>query len=276
LADNLIDKLKELGLNSYEAKVYLALLKQNPATGYEISKESGVPQARAYDTLKALETNNIVVAMGGKPVTYTPISPNELLDRWERSFKGSVKYLREALPSLSSETVEPIINLRGDEALFKHALDMINNAQHSLFVQIWREDAERLAPAFQAAKDRGVIIRMVGYDECNLNGVDVFQHERADTIQAAYGLRWFILSCDDQEGLIGTISTSEDRHPQAIITKNAGIVLLIKEFVVHDIFILDIEKNLPDQIEELYGKDRITVRQKIEGNEPRISLRVHN
>jgi sugar-specific transcriptional regulator TrmB len=154
LADNLVDKLKELGLNSYEAKVYLALLRQNPATGYEISKESGVPQARAYDTLKALEANNIVVAMGGKPVTYTPISPHELLDRWERSFRGSVNYLREALPSLANETVEPIVNLRGKEALFKHALDMINNAQHSLFVQIWREDAQYLASAFQEAKKR--------------------------------------------------------------------------------------------------------------------------
>ncbi|HEY9744892.1 MAG TPA: helix-turn-helix domain-containing protein [Oculatellaceae cyanobacterium] len=274
MADNLVDKLKELGLNSYEAKVYLALLRQNPATGYEISKESGVPQARAYDTLKALEANNIVVAMGGKPVTYTPISPHELLDRWERSFRGSVNYLREALPSLANETVEPIVNLRGKEALFKHALDMINNAQHSLFVQIWREDAQYLASAFQEAKKRGVIIRMVGYDDCNIEGVDIFQHERADAIQQAYGLRWFILSADDKEGLVGTISNAEDRQPQAIITKNPGIVLLIKEFIVHDIFILDIEKNLPEEMNRIYGSNRTEVRQKIEGSESKISFRL--
>jgi sugar-specific transcriptional regulator TrmB len=272
LADNLIEKLKELGLNSYEAKVYLALLKQSPATGYEISKESGVPQARAYDTLKALESNNIVVAMGGKPVTYTPISPNELLDRWERSFKGSVEYLRETLPSISNETAEPIINLRGTDAIFKHAEDMINNAQHSLFVQVWREDAEKLAPALKAAIDRGVMVRIVGYDDCKLDGIEVFQHEYSEAIQDTYGFRWFILSADDVEGLVGTISTGNDRQPQAVITKNPGIVLLIKEFVVHDIFIMDIiERASRQQIGELYGGDLDKVRQRVQDS----GLRLH-
>ena len=50
--ENLLNHLKELGFNTYESKVYIALLKHHPATGYEVSKDSGVPQARAYDTLK--------------------------------------------------------------------------------------------------------------------------------------------------------------------------------------------------------------------------------
>jgi sugar-specific transcriptional regulator TrmB len=275
LADNLIDKLKELGLNSYEAKVYLALLKQSPATGYEISKESGVPQARAYDTLKALEASNIVVAMGGKPVTYTPISPNELLDRWEKSFKGSVEYLRETLPNLSNETAEPIINLRGTEGLFKHATDMINHAKASLFVQMWREDAEKLAPVFKEAVDRGVMLRIVGYDNCQLEGIEVFQHEYSEAIQETYGFRWFILSVDDEEGLVGTISTGE-RQPQAIVTKNPGVVLLIKEFVVHDIFIMDIiERASRKQIGELYGGDLDKVRQRVQAENVKFGLRLH-
>jgi sugar-specific transcriptional regulator TrmB len=276
LADNLIDKLKELGLNSYEAKVYLALLKQNPATGYEISKESGVPQARAYDTLKALEANNIVVAMDGKPVTYTPISPSELLDRWEKSFKGSLQYLRETLPSLSNETAEPVINLLGNEALFKHALDMINGAQQSLFVQIWREEAEHLASAFKAAADRGVNVRIVGYDGFKVDGLEIFQHEYSDAIHETYGFRWFILSADDQEGLIGTISINGDRQPKAIITKNPGIVLLIKEYVMHDIFIMDIiSRSSRELIRELYGDDLDKMRQRIQGNSQKPSLRPH-
>ena len=53
--DEIVEKLKELGLNSYEAKVYVALLKKYPATGYEIGKIADIPQARAYDTLKSLE-----------------------------------------------------------------------------------------------------------------------------------------------------------------------------------------------------------------------------
>ena len=128
-----IEKLKSMGFNTYEAKVYLTLLKHHPATGYEISKESGVPQARAYDTLKALEASNVVVSVGGKPVTYIPVTPEELLDRWERDFKGSITFLRESLPRMGDETVEPVINLRGEESIFKHALEMINAAQRTVF-----------------------------------------------------------------------------------------------------------------------------------------------
>ena len=45
--DELIENLKEIGLNSYEAKVYLALLKKYPATGYDVSKRADIPQSRA-------------------------------------------------------------------------------------------------------------------------------------------------------------------------------------------------------------------------------------
>ena len=59
--NDVIESLKELGLNSYEAKVYIALLKKYPATGYEVAKLADIPQSRAYDTLKSLETAKIVL-----------------------------------------------------------------------------------------------------------------------------------------------------------------------------------------------------------------------
>ena len=52
--NDVIESLKELGFNSYEAKVYVALLKKYPATGYEVSKLANIPQSRTYDTLKVL------------------------------------------------------------------------------------------------------------------------------------------------------------------------------------------------------------------------------
>ena len=58
--NEIIESLKELGFNSYEAKVYVALLKKYPATGYEVAQLADIPQSRAYDTLKALENEKIV------------------------------------------------------------------------------------------------------------------------------------------------------------------------------------------------------------------------
>lgn len=272
MQDSLIGKLKEMGFNTYEAKVYLALLKHHPATGYEISKESGVPQARAYDTLKALESNNVVVAIGEKPVTYTPVSPDELLARWERNFKGSIEFLRESLPSFSNETVEPVLNLRGEEAIFKHALEMIQHAQQSIFLEMWDEDVARLSQPLQDAKARGVDIRVVGYNNCEIDGIEIYQHGLARAIEESLGGRWLILEVDGREGLVGTVSMGE-RPPHAVVTRNPGIVLIIKELIVHDIFLLDVENNLSTEIERVYGKDLIKLRQKILGDE--IGLGAH-
>jgi sugar-specific transcriptional regulator TrmB len=211
----------------------------------------------------------MVVAMGGKPVTYTPISPEELLDRHERSFKTSISFLREALPSMGNETVEPVINLRGEEVIFKHALEMISHARRSIFLELWREDAERLAPALREAQSRGVDIKIVGYDDCCLDGIEVYQHGFARTIEQSLGGRWLILSVDEMEGMVGTVSMGE-RPPQAVLTRNPGIVLIIKELVVHDIFLLDVEENLQEEIERVYGKDLVKLRKKILGDETRI------
>jgi HTH-type transcriptional regulator, sugar sensing transcriptional regulator len=268
LSESLIDKLKELGFNTYEAKVYLALLKHHPATGYEISKESGVPQARAYDTLKALESSNVVVAIGGKPVTYMPVRPDELLDRWEKSFNHSIKYLREALPSLADEKVEPVINMRGEESIFKHALEMIQNAKHSIFIELWKVDAERLCHPLQEAKKRGIDVWVVGYDDCTLEGIEVYQHSDVELMDG----RWLIISVDDLEGMVSTVAVG-DRPPQAVVTRNPGIVLIIKELIVHDIFLIDVERNLRPEIERLYGKNMLMRRRKILG--PGVEVGMH-
>ena len=86
--NRLIEQFRQLGLNTYEAKVYIALLGKHPATGYEVSKSSSVPQARAYDTLKALESKNMVVSMGGKPQPRKP-QPSPLAAALDGDPQGS-------------------------------------------------------------------------------------------------------------------------------------------------------------------------------------------
>ena len=88
--DEIVEKLKEIGLNEYQSKVYIALLKKFPATGYEISKLANIPQSRTYDTLKSLESLNIALASNSKPVTYTPIKPKELTKRYKRKIDSKI------------------------------------------------------------------------------------------------------------------------------------------------------------------------------------------
>ena len=130
--DQLVEKLKDIGLNSYEAKVYLALLKKYPATGYEVSKLADIPQARAYDTLKALENDFVVISSPTKPITYTPIKPSELTKRYRRKITNTLDYLDKKLPNVKENYTEPVMNIEGLHSVVSKVLDVIKNAKKEL------------------------------------------------------------------------------------------------------------------------------------------------
>jgi len=56
----IIDLLSEFGLAANLGKTYVALLDNNPATGYEICTQSGVPRSAIYSVLKKLESLGII------------------------------------------------------------------------------------------------------------------------------------------------------------------------------------------------------------------------
>jgi sugar-specific transcriptional regulator TrmB len=52
--DHLLPPLFKLGLTNFEARAYLSLLKQGNVTGYELSKDSGIPSSKIYSVLNHL------------------------------------------------------------------------------------------------------------------------------------------------------------------------------------------------------------------------------
>lgn len=266
--NELITHLKELGLNSYESKVYVSLVKNHPATGYEVSKDSGVPQARAYDTLKTLENRGIVIAQQGRPTTYTPVSPQHLLDDWEKSFNSSVSYLRETLPHLTKDTVEPIHNIQGRQACLNVLEDKINDAQHNIFIEMWNNDAIRLGPALKAAIERGVNLYIVGYDNVDFDFCHVYQHPTDKALVERYSEQWLMMSVDEAEGLIATFPESPEKTPQLISTRNPGIVFVVQELVTHNIFLIEVEDKISTEFEAKYGESLVSIRKKLFTSNP--------
>lgn len=265
--DDILTHLKELGFNTYEARVYVSLLKHNPATGYEVSKESGVPQARAYDTLKSLESRNIVVASGiEKPISYTPIPPEELLNRCERSFNSSVDFLRDSLPSISENITQPVLNITGEKKIYDKAIEIISHAKKEIVIELWKEDLPYLETPLREAHERGVEIKAVAYNNVELEFGIIYQHGLGKTLENSLGGRWIVIAVDDREGLIGVVSALK-LTPQGVWTKNPGIVFVMKEFIVHDMFLVDIEEKLGKEIISEYGKDLEKLREKILGKD---------
>ena len=58
--DEAIAIIQRLGFTAYEAKTYLGLLACQPATAYEVAKQSTVPSSKIYETLNRLMSKGIV------------------------------------------------------------------------------------------------------------------------------------------------------------------------------------------------------------------------
>ena len=264
---DLVEKLKEIGFNSYEAKVYIALLKKYPMTGYETSKLANIPQARTYDTLKSLEEKGVVAAANTKPVTYTPLKPKQLLSSYQRKMNSTINYLEKHLPEVKDSYNEPIITISGKQNIQNKILEVIQNAKREIYMEIWSQDFKIFEQELLNAYNRNVEIRIVGYDNFSSKFGLVFEHAFARDIEMSLGGRMVIIAADDSEGIVGKISSfKNDLFDTNIIwTQNKSIVFIIKEFIVHDMYLIDVEENLVEQMKYIYGKGFKRLKDKVLG-----------
>ncbi len=70
-------QLTTLGLNRYEAAVYVSLLGRNRFTATEIATQAGVPRQRVYDVLESLAAKGLCVKRpGNRKRSYSAIDPS--------------------------------------------------------------------------------------------------------------------------------------------------------------------------------------------------------
>ncbi|GAB3681249.1 TrmB family transcriptional regulator [Salinarchaeum chitinilyticum] len=73
--------LGELGLSSYEEKVYRTLLVTGATTASDLSTASDVPRGRIYDVLNGLESRQLVRSQATDPTRYLAVEPETAVDR---------------------------------------------------------------------------------------------------------------------------------------------------------------------------------------------------
>ena len=265
---DLIEKLKEIGFNTYEAKVYVALLKKYPATGYEVAKLANIPQSRVYDTLKILEERNIVVSTNTKPTTYTPIKPKQLTSKIQKKMESTIKYLDKHLPEVKEDYNEPIITITGKQNIQDKVIEVIQNARREIYMEVWSQDYKIFEQELLNAYNRNVEIRIVGYDNFQSRFGLVFNHAFGRDIELSLGGRMVIIAVDDSEGVVGKMTSLKNDASGANIiwTKNKGIAFIIKEFIVHDMYLIDVEENLVEQMKYIYGKGFKRLKDKVLGS----------
>jgi len=109
------EKLVRIGFSEYEAKAYVALLRKNPVTGYELSKQSGVPRSMIYEVLGKLTTRGAAMKLqSGGTTKYSPVPAENFLDQLRREHEKLVDALKDDLTVLATvPDLEYVWNIEG-------------------------------------------------------------------------------------------------------------------------------------------------------------------
>ncbi|MBI5025370.1 MAG: TrmB family transcriptional regulator [Nitrospirae bacterium] len=245
-------KLTRLGLSEYEAKAYLALLKESPSTAYEIAKASGVPTSKVYEVVKRLEGRGMIQVIRGEHVKmFVPVSPDEFIGNYRAAIESNLQSLKGELKSFKGMIDEGYIwNIRDYEGLILKAGRMIETAKEKILLSLWPFELTRIENPLKSAEEKGLSIAVLHYGATNIRIGQIHKHPVEDTLYAEKGCRGFALVTDYREVLISRI---EGERAEAIWSLNQGIITIVEDYIRHDIYLMKIIKRFDNILKDRFG-----------------------
>ncbi|MFC1648917.1 TrmB family transcriptional regulator [Nanoarchaeota archaeon] len=217
-----LKKIKDLGLNSYEAKIWTALLSRGVSTAGEISDIANVPRSRSYDVLESLEKKGFIIMKVGKPIQYIAVPPDEVLERVKKAVQIDAEQKVEILVefensnlltdlrSLHTEGIESVdpteiagyIKTRAN--IQDQMSSLLKNARKSAYINTTSEglnEVQAISRSINKAVRNNVSIKISSPGNININGCEI----KSTILQG----RFMIV---DSEKVLFWI-TSEATHP---------------------------------------------------------------
>ena len=264
LDDRIVEDLRELGISGYEAKTYLALVREGrPMNGYAVAKRSGVPRSTVYETLSKLVARGAAfeVQDGDDATSYLPLPPRSLLARLERGFAASLERLEDAFDALPVGSVSLLLHrIEGQALVVARARDVIEAASDELYLSAWPDEVAVLGEALVRAHRRGVDLTSIVFGE-DVPTVGVsFVHRFSDpeTVRERVGCRLLAVVADRREVVIAG-AVGDDVW--GLYSDDPAIVLIAVEYVRHDIAMqVLVERFGTESVEKFWHDDPILER----------------
>ena len=184
ISEELVEKIKSsFNLNTYEARIWLALLMKGVATAGELADIADIPRSRAYDVLESLEKKGFVIMKLGKPIKYLAVPPTEVVERVKRRYEESMtRRINELEKVKTSDLIKELDTLhksgagsidvseksgaiRGQQNIISHLESMLKEAQKNVNIVTTQltfvRDAIALKPIFYELKERQIPVRII-------------------------------------------------------------------------------------------------------------------
>jgi sugar-specific transcriptional regulator TrmB len=246
--------LLDLGFTEYEAKTYFTLLKVNPATGYQISKEAGIPRSMVYEALGRLLNRGAILALPqGDTTRYAPVPVNALLDSLRHTYEDALDRALESLSKYEKPVPsEQVWNIEGREAILSCARELIRDSKDEVALSVSDETLLALLPELRTAHDRGVRIRILICGEAEIEFGQVVRHPQAESALQQIEDN-IVVVADGAHALVGGVGSDDT----AVWTGNRHLVFISMQYIWQEMFTQKVSERLgKDLICELTPEER--------------------
>ena len=221
--DRIVAVMKRFGYTGSDARTYIALSHEHPATGYELAARGGVPRSAIYGVLKRLEQAGLVNAIPGKPVRYVPIPAARLVAHLETRFARDIDDFLEGMDQIVETQSEAITwTVTGYDSVLAEATRLIGSAQESVICSLWSQEADQLLSSFNTGIERGIKTTLFSFTPLPEIDARVLSYGLSPEDLTRHWSRRIILVVDRTQLLIG--ATDGSRLDRAVISEEGMLV----------------------------------------------------
>lgn len=253
---SLVPSLHQLGLSLNESKAYLCLLRKGGITGYELSKNAGVPASKIYDSLnKLLAKGFITMIRSDHAPRYVAVDPAPIITQFQEDYNRTLDTLKKRLGEIRQNPEafnQYIWHLSDRGQILSKIREIVVSSQRMVYLSIWKEEMQEVEEVLRKAARQGVQMAIVLYGSYEMDFGVVYEHSLEEILFRELGERRLSLTADDQVVLLGHFGKEEEAF--ATWTRNRGMVNLAKDYITHDIISLKLVKQFEPQISVVFGE----------------------
>ena len=252
----IIHQLKKLGFNEYESKSYTALVQNGTSTAYQVSKISGIPRARIYDTLESLVEKGIVLKeKKKKSMVYSPLPVEIFLQKtlaeWEETYRTIDKGLRELELTQQNSEDNKVFTIKNQSAILNYCKELIQRAEKRIVISVWSDMYEVLENELKQINNHVKIQGITFHVDSPCATLE--KHRITPYTESADSDHWFILSIDSKEMIYGP---SLKEREIAYYADDPIHIRLLEDYIWHDVLVNRLVKQSDENLEQWISSGR--------------------
>jgi len=156
--------LESIGLSSYEARGYVALVAHGYGSAETIAETARIPRTSAYKVLQSLCSKGFAFSTKGRPTIFKPESPGKIKEKVIERLSESFDKL-DLIHEILRERGEPqlVYTITGKARVLEKIGELLDRAAGSFIVATpsFYEIREKLSKKLESAMDRGVNVTLI-------------------------------------------------------------------------------------------------------------------